>query len=516
MFALGTPTGYDSVDSPTEGKLLRRRKRLQTRDAVVEELLVSLVEDEPADEAADDDQQEEYVNMTAREAISKLMGYLKIDPDGGLVNLEDDQQDWGTSQVSKIHILVHKDGLHLLLAYFVMFRLAINVPSVLYVSASTIFCYYSPRCEAHLDDGLSSRCQFDLAVCALLVAIFEILRGGACLWTAFWNLFRFICAREEQVAGQIVHQRYIFLSRFFLEDLQRLQNMSALQCLGYVHPALLSQYAKDLKGRDHAAKALFERILGVQEYHLTDLVLHKRIIRIIMHSKEKLEVTPDEKKDEAVRLLRLSSYALFQRLAKVKELPESNRIRDPLALRHRGWMVRAVAYLESSYYWSYVLLQFAFGSMAFLVKVVRLAVTLLDAEASILLLLLKTVSLINQVMGTVSVLPLLRWRVFRFIFGGQDSYVSTEEVYLMETYLALLVERIWTSSSASFTWCRKMLTLATLDDNDIQSLVLEETDPEKECVIRAVKKTMANSEACCFFEAWGTAMAGRICQWISL
>merc|ERR1711939_1196148 len=73
-------------------------------------------------------------------------------------------------------------------------------------------------------------------------------------------------------------------------------------------------------------------------------------------------------------------------------------------------------------------------------------------------------------MGMVHVTELLRDRVFRVFFGGTDSWIDYEEQIRMDAYLTRLAKKIWGLPSR---W-RALMVLLTFDDDDLQSLVLEE------------------------------------------
>merc|ERR1719461_2393204 len=69
---------------------------------------------------------------------------------------------------------------------------------------------------------------------------------------------------------------------------------------------------------------------------------------------------------------------------------------------------------------------------------------------------------------------LLQWRVETFIFGGTDATISGEENYMLQVYLGLLMERIWALECVST--CEKLAIMLQLDDDDLQQLVIEESE----------------------------------------
>ena len=107
----------------------------------------------------------------------------------------------------------------------------------------------------------------------------------------------------------------------------------------------------------------------------------------------------------------------------------------------------------------------------------------------------------------MSVGYLLKWRLFRFIFGGQDARVSTEERFIQRMYLGLLAERIWENPKLSLT--QKLVVMVTFDDDDIQRLVLQEFDDEKAKVLRAVRNSMKNAST-----SHKDMISKKLVQWV--
>merc|ERR1719414_2650662 len=93
---------------------------------------------------------------------------------------------------------------------------------------------------------------------------------------------------------------------------------------------------------------------------------------------------------------------------------------------------------------------------------------------------------LNSVLSILSVNELLWWRVETFVFGGADASVSTEERYILNTYLAALCMKIWESNQ--FGYAEKFAVLLQLDDDDLQQLIVEENHGDKRNVITTVKK----------------------------
>eukprot|EP00420_Gonyaulax_spinifera_P010275 CAMPEP_0197930012 /NCGR_PEP_ID=MMETSP1439-20131203/104787_1 /TAXON_ID=66791 /ORGANISM="Gonyaulax spinifera, Strain CCMP409" /LENGTH=245 /DNA_ID=CAMNT_0043552687 /DNA_START=27 /DNA_END=761 /DNA_ORIENTATION=+ len=180
---------------------------------------------------------DEVEELTPEEAFHNLLAYLRIDPDGGIMNLADENQDFGTEQVTKIHIILERDAIRIFLSVTLLLRVMVNVPQVCIVSAHAVFCYFSPSCPAHLTLGLAKECKLPLALFVAAISAFELCRGSLVLLQTLRDLFTFMCTRDEsdpETGSRLVHRRYVNLARLFWEDLQQLQNFSALSCLGAV------------------------------------------------------------------------------------------------------------------------------------------------------------------------------------------------------------------------------------------------------------------------------------------
>jgi len=88
--------------------------------------------------------------------------------------------------------------------------------------------------------------------------------------------------------------------------------------------------------------------------------------------------------------------------------------------------------------------------------------------------LLAAVVLLNQILGVVQVAWVIRDRLFRFVFGGQDGVMDPEEKVRMNTWNALVAQRIWQKYTNPFD---KVALLLTFCDDDFQRMALEEDQP---------------------------------------
>merc|ERR1719162_1574905 len=114
-----------------------------------------------------------------------------------------------------------------------------------------------------------------------------------------------------------------------------------------------------------------------------------------------------------------------------------------------------------------------------------MGLVLFDPESCLPWVMFDLIAFLNQAVGMVAVQRLLRDRIFRFLFGGQDATISIEERTLKLAYEALLAEKIWTAEG--YGKMKKSLCLLSMSDDDIQRLVLEESHHDKRLVNRAAR-----------------------------
>lgn len=109
------------------------------------------------------------------------------------------------------------------------------------------------------------------------------------------------------------------------------------------------------------------------------------------------------------------------------------------------------------------------GMDIFLVKFRMVAGNVMKDDFSIEYLLYAFIFL-NQVLNAVEISWIIRERLFRFVFGGEDGIMTRREVVRMEVWNArvaqLIVQKypLWKALSILATWC----------DDDFQLLILDE------------------------------------------
>jgi len=128
------------------------------------------------------------------------------------------------------------------------------------------------------------------------------------------------------------------------------------------------------------------------------------------------------------------------------------------------------------------------GWLAFVVKLCSVAELLHSSTTSVSQGALRMLVFLNQMVGIVSLRHLLISRIRDFAFGGCDGIVSVEEQYLLNVYLAVLQEKLWTSTA--LTTSQKVAVMVQFDDRDLQELLIEEDPLVKSGIVLSVKQHM--------------------------
>lgn len=473
-------------------------------------------------------------SISLKEAREQIFGHLNFDPDGGISNLLDENESYKSEQVSKRPFLVGGFSKQLYI-FITTCRLAININAIVYTSSTIMFCYFSTSCPRYLwqEHGhLSQNSSLPLAEIALAVAATELLGGCVLVFRGLYNLARFqinSVATAGAPPAEVMrtkYEKYRHLARFVWDDLPVLQSFSALYALANVHPGVIGHYAKELEAGNSAAVALLERYLGVMPgERLTEEEVHEWAVVQLMRSRHQDLEDEDERQNMIHQYLLLSPYEL---LCEIKMSNDANLCgklgsRSAASVRSckslgpntceelgsqdsqqlqllneagapaldRIWRVRFIMWAESAFFWLWSLCLFIFGAAAFITKFAEAAIVLFDPAASRVDVLFKAMVFLNQVMGIFAVNMLLRWRLFRFIFGGQDARVGTEEQLMRKFYEACLAEAIWSSTTLSLP--TKVGVLVAFDDDDLQRLVLEESDVEKAKVVGPIWRALMGS-----------------------
>merc|ERR1711879_813467 len=79
--------------------------------------------------------------------------------------------------------------------------------------------------------------------------------------------------------------------------------------------------------------------------------------------------------------------------------------------------------------------------------------------------------LLNQILGVVQLAWMIRERLFRFVFAGEDGIMSSGELVKRDTWNAQIAETLFTAYRNPID---KLTMLLTFSDDDFQRLTLHE------------------------------------------
>mmetsp|Transcript_39580 Transcript_39580/g.93230 ORF Transcript_39580/g.93230 Transcript_39580/m.93230 type:complete len:569 (-) Transcript_39580:138-1844(-) len=485
--------------------------------------------------------------MAPAEAARRLLKHISVDPDGGVVNIGYFESTRLHGQKSKIAAL-EKNGLERFLAFITFCRIILNPLGVLITSGWLLWSLKFDEAFFAEMRQEESELAISIPLPSLLfcMSIFEFV-GMLYFVILFLRNNILACAAGSTSSDEgALPYRYVLLSRIFWEDIPHLQTFSAMKILAMVHPALIARNLNEFTKKNKNARKMLVEFFSLSEKQASsvcdeelieacgELIIayqkwgfqnqgtpkgtaadYARIPLRSMGSDESsfakgLE-TPRSLHDLASSFSQKSIFEMamllydtavtdandrtFQFLKDINDkgsdsgqtLPELN----PEAL-NRACCLRVMATMESVFWILIVVASYILGACTIFVKMVR-CVFLLKSRGNIVKAILQFILFMNQVIGVISVMPLLRWRVETAIFGGQDAFLSAEERYIVSTWRALIVEKVVTSNL--FSGFDKLAVLFQFDDNDIQQLIMEENTDDKLAVIGSVKKYMAQHHA---------------------
>jgi len=452
-----------------------------------------------------------------REAMAQLIAHLRFDPDGGLTNLNDEELASGSAQVSKIPA-IRKSGLEMMLAVIAVLRAVMNSGYIFHHSSPIIYGYLSSE-EYRLAMHESHRqVHVDLPMTALTVAV-HLVELSVMIILVLHFLWQGACV---VVHFQNKDKKYLHVSRAFWTYLPMIQTFSAIRALAYVHPNLIKKNAKNFSLHEQAARAILERFLRVDREESTPELLLEGFARIMIQHKHKDE-------DEETRLEHASEYVNMTEYGAVQSLmssltahgaaelmtmvKEENGSKaatprtpgnpdgddqffvcgnlDPSALGV-GWRLSLLVLAEHMGFLFIAFAALCLGFVAVLVKLCHAVVifTAPEPESETLHLLFWAACFTNQIMSIAAVQQLLMWRVQVFVFGGSDATISREEAFVIQIYLAHLMEKVWQSQALGFS--QKLTISLTLDDDNLQKLIVEEDFHQKAACTVAVSRFMTD------------------------
>jgi len=173
-----------------------------------------------------------------------------------------------------------------------------------------------------------------------------------------------------------------------------------------------------------------------------------------------LRLLPSMQTFSSMRMLQYISPAIFA--PALKDCIEKNK-----TLPKEKWFrkMTAVPVIVISH-----LLFFIFGFEAFLVKFRQVDKFLTDTEHQGMAVL-QLAAFMNQMMGIVMLPIYTKNRLFKFIFGGVDNFLNTDEQYRQDVWKATFMQRVWVASGRKvIPFCSVALTFT---DEDFQKLVLD-------------------------------------------
>lgn len=138
-------------------------------------------------------------------------------------------------------------------------------------------------------------------------------------------------------------------------------------------------------------------------------------------------------------------------------------------------------------YWELVkfvllrILHLLVGFEAFMIKF-SLASDEVNAGKNELPVLLTSLAFLNQLLGVVNVQQFSRRRLFIFIFGGEDGFLSKREEAVAATWLGMLAEKMWLHAKGRRgpQWAWFLAVGLSYGDSDFQMLVLNEEAKRKQ------------------------------------
>lgn len=150
--------------------------------------------------------------------------------------------------------------------------------------------------------------------------------------------------------------------------------------------------------------------------------------------------------------------------------------------------VKSVVHHRSRRHWlhlaRFLLIRFVsacIGFDAFVVKFVETS-RVVTEEPEVGFAMLSSLAFLNQMLGVVQVSRFVQMRLFVFIFGGEDGFISDHEEVRRRCWLAMLSRRIWHETGArQFRVIWFLAIMLSYSDQDFQKLVLNEVAKSAQC-----------------------------------
>lgn len=438
-------------------------------------------------------------------AMKLLLQHVKLDPDGGILNLKSDVEDF--DQLSKVKAL-KKGALEKALALLAMFRTIANPAAVVFFALRMLHGYiWRPCWIKKLEEATAAmRLPIPALGCFVVVAVAELVHAAFLLCSALKHRIEASCWRGK--THEDLNPAYIALSLFYWFDLPYLQTFSALTPLGLIHPNLITKNVKVFSLVEDAARCKLEAFLRLHSDSFDDTHIVKKVLGLLVQYECKDDV--EKGRQIVIEHLDCTAYQMLTFLQK------SSMAQDHVYLKKMGLDPHAIFGCRFKLLlWAECITMFSLGTMClllggltFLTKVCRCYALFIDTEINVLVPWAFFLAFLNQILGIIPISRLLRWRIECFVFGGTDSYVASEEEFIMRIYMASLAEAVWRNEK--FTWFDKMCVMFQLDDDDLQQLIVEDSTAEKSVLSLQVRKYMNDTKArSCFKDKLILFASGR-------
>lgn len=161
-------------------------------------------------------------------------------------------------------------------------------------------------------------------------------------------------------------------------------------------------------------------------------------------------------------LPQLSNFSAMKLLAYISPSKLTTDLFDILFYRESGVAMALIGFLLTRP------LCVLFGIDCFLVKF-RIASAFVLADDFTTHHFLGSFLFLNQILGALNLARELRFRLYRYVFGGEDGIVTDEEKNIQHVWEGMITEKIfqmypwWKGASIMLTWCDDDFQLLTLN-----------------------------------------------------
>eukprot|EP00746_Dinoflagellata_sp_MGD_P007205 gnl/MRDRNA2_/MRDRNA2_114219_c0_seq1.p1 gnl/MRDRNA2_/MRDRNA2_114219_c0~~gnl/MRDRNA2_/MRDRNA2_114219_c0_seq1.p1 ORF type:complete len:699 (+),score=121.66 gnl/MRDRNA2_/MRDRNA2_114219_c0_seq1:146-2242(+) len=472
-------------------------------------------------------QEQEHKNNTFEESVGNLLSHISFAPDGGICNLMRHCHP-GQVEPSRL-VLVDKGFSGKATAAMMLLCVVINLENTIFEATYVILCYFSGGSFSEIcphryeQQELSRKITLPIPEIALAVATIELSWAVMLLLDSLYRVVTFSMMSlsfqgpdtdfDEQKVVE-VYKKYQHLAILVWNNLHELGSFSALLTLGFVHPGVIGHYARDQCRCGHRASLgllkTYLRLDNNEDKDLkkltTDQVHYLGVVRLLRLQLvidkatgiSNIQQTMRQNLHSSMLKLLVTLRNAEQNLKAISgDVPETaspnvDQLEVDIEALRLLWRVQTVAAVEATVFWIWSLFLLLCGVAAFTLKVGFIADNLFDPRVNVCVGMMHVLGFLIQVLGIVQVQKLLRWRLFRFIFGGQDAEVSIEERLVERMYEARLAHSIWSSHHMGFS--KKVVTLLNLNDDDLQRLMLQEVEYKKAQMIGPLWEAVGKDE----------------------